>query len=259
MRVSFLRFAANGCNSGSVSLQLPILMKKERLPESIVNDTPAATPVSTRLWRNRIIEHAEVDPKSLKPNPKNWRTHPRAQQEALAGVLQEVGWVQDVIVNKRTGFVVDGHARIEMAIAAGEKVPVKYVDLTEKEEELVLASLDPLAAMSMVDELALAPLLAQVNTESAALDALLQSMLDQATLTQLQDIGEEPETESKASDGRDLLQKDHAVKAVFAVSDLKVVEGAIRLAGIANRGNAVVAICQAYIDADILAAGGTGV
>jgi len=104
-------------------------------------------PLPARLWRNRIVEHAEVDPRTLKANPKNWRTHPRAQQEALSGVLREVGWVQDVIVNKRTGFVVDGHARIELAIAAKENVPVKYVDLTEKEEELVLASLDPLTSM----------------------------------------------------------------------------------------------------------------
>jgi DNA modification methylase len=35
-----------------------------------------------------------------------------------------------------------------MAIAAKEKVPVVYVDLSEKEEGLILATLDPLAAMA---------------------------------------------------------------------------------------------------------------
>lgn len=211
---------------------------------------------AARLWRNRIVEHAEVDPRSLKANPKNWRTHPRAQQEALSGVLREVGWVQDVIVNKRTGFVVDGHARIELAIAAGEQIPVKYVDLTEKEEELVLASLDPLTSMAMVDEAALAPLLAAVNSESAALDALLKSMLDEATITQIHDADENATVPPEAG-GRGLTHDGgHAVKAVFAVNDLRTVERAIRLAGVGNRGNALVAICEAFIAADVLAGGG---
>jgi hypothetical protein len=69
-------------------------------------------------WRNRITETAEVDPATLVPNPKNWRTHPRAQLDALAGVLGEVGWVADVLVNSTTGHVVDGHARVELALAA---------------------------------------------------------------------------------------------------------------------------------------------
>jgi hypothetical protein len=220
-------------------------MKKE----IIAPEVPAS-----RLWRNRIVHHAEVDPRTLKANPRNWRSHPRAQQEAIAGVLREVGWVQDVIVNKRTGFVVDGHARIEMAIAAGELVPVKYVDLTEKEEELVLASFDPLTSMAMVDEAALAPLLAEVNSESAALDALLKSMLDQATITQIHDADENASVPDEKGAGRGLTHDGgHAVKAVFAVNDLRTVERAIRLAGVGNRGNALVAICEAYIQAEVQA------
>ena len=92
------------------------------------------------------------DPEQLLANPKNWRIHPKAQQDALAGVLAEVGWVQDIIVNKRTGFVVDGHARVALAISAGERVPVVYVDLSENEEALILATLDPLSAMAVTDE-----------------------------------------------------------------------------------------------------------
>src|SRR5690348_10145058 len=80
-------------------------------------------------WRNRIVGHGEEDPEQLLANPNNWRIHPKSQQDALKGVLSEVGWVQDVIVNKRTGFVVDGHARVALAISAGERVPVVYVDL----------------------------------------------------------------------------------------------------------------------------------
>jgi hypothetical protein len=36
--------------------------------------------------------------------------------DALAGVLAEVGWVQDVIVNKASGFVVDGQGNTSCGV-----------------------------------------------------------------------------------------------------------------------------------------------
>jgi DNA modification methylase len=127
-------------------------------------------------WRNRIIGHGEEDPEKLLANPKNWRIHPEAQQDALRGVLAEVGWVQDTIVNKRTGFVVDGHARVALAITAKERVPVVYVDLSEKEEALVLATLDPLSAMAVPDEDLLAELLGGLEVGDEAVQALLDEL-----------------------------------------------------------------------------------
>ena len=53
-------------------------------------------------WRNRIIGVGEIDPEQILANPLNFRIHPKNQQDALLGVLDEVGWVQDVIVNART-------------------------------------------------------------------------------------------------------------------------------------------------------------
>lgn len=68
-------------------------------------------------WRSRIVGTGEEAPDQLLANPRNWRIHPKAQQDALAGVLSEVGWVQNVIVNQRTGYVIDGHARVALAIS----------------------------------------------------------------------------------------------------------------------------------------------
>src|SRR5688500_6761108 len=87
-------------------------------------------------WRNRIVGHADVAPADLVPNPANWRGHPPEQQRALAGALAEVGWVAEVLVNQTTGHVVDGHLRIELALARKEpSVPVTYVELSETEEQ----------------------------------------------------------------------------------------------------------------------------
>src|SRR5207249_8671297 len=112
-------------------------------------------------WRNRIVGHGAEAPDQLLANPANWRTHPKEQQVALAGSLSEVGWVQQVLVNRTTGHVVDGHLRVELAISRNEpSVPVTYVELSLAEEQLVLATLDPLAAMAAAEQDALPALLA---------------------------------------------------------------------------------------------------
>jgi DNA modification methylase len=146
-------------------------------------------PENTKLpkWRNRIVGHGEEDPTQLLANPKNWRIHPKAQQDALVGVLAEVGWVQDVIINNRTGFVVDGHARVALAISAGERVPVVYVDLSEKEESLILATLDPLSSMAGMDEDLLAELVGTLEVSDTAVQALLDELAGNKPKTGLTD------------------------------------------------------------------------
>lgn len=124
-------------------------------------------------WQNRIVGYGEEEPDQLLANPANWRIHPKHQQEALGAVLDNVGWVQNVIVNRRTGFVVDGHMRVALAISKGAKVPVTYVDLTPDEEALVLASFDPISAAAATDAQKLDELLQGVSTDSPALQKLL--------------------------------------------------------------------------------------
>lgn len=122
---------------------------------------PAAAP-----WQNRIVGHGEEHPETLVANPANWRLHPKAQQAALSGALAEIGWVQQVTVNRRTGRLVDGHLRVELALRQQDAlVPVTYVDLSEDEERLVLASLDPIGAMAEQDDERLRALLADVTAE----------------------------------------------------------------------------------------------
>jgi DNA modification methylase len=128
-------------------------------------------------WRTRIVGHGEESPDGLLPNPQNWRRHPRDQQHALSGALDEIGWVQQVIVNRTTGHLVDGHLRVELALARGEPlVPVVYVDLSVDEERVVLASLDPIGAMAQADAATLAALLGEVTPSDEALRAMLEEL-----------------------------------------------------------------------------------
>lgn len=107
-------------------------------------------------WKNRIIEQSvEMPIEELLPNPKNWRKHPKKQREALGDVLSEVGLVQGVVFNRRTGRLVDGHLRVQLAKDHGrESLPATVVDLSEEEEALVLATLDPIGAMAETDKAA---------------------------------------------------------------------------------------------------------
>jgi DNA modification methylase len=159
--------------------------------------TVESLPTTEGRWRNRIVGHADVVPVELVPNPRNWRTHPPEQHRALAGVLAEVGWVAEVLVNRSTGNVVDGHLRIDLALAREEPtVPVTYLELSEDEERLVLASLDPLAAMANAEEAQLAALLEGLEPADEALRKLLEDLAKQhgldARWTRLADPDELP-------------------------------------------------------------------
>lgn len=148
---------------------------------------------TTSQWRNRIVGYGEEAPDQLVANPRNWRVHPKAQQDALAGVLDEVGWVQTVIVNRRTGFVVDGHLRVGLAISREERaIPVAYVDLSEEEEALVLATLDPIAGMAAAAKDQLEALLRDVGRREGEVGALLQQLAAEAGLEQRGQVPDDP-------------------------------------------------------------------
>ena len=118
-------------------------------------------------YKNRIIGSGEEQLDQIMFNPRNWRIHPLNQQNALKGVLEEIGWVQQVVINKRTGNLIDGHLRCQLAAREGnETIPVVYVDLSEDEEEIILASLDPLGEMAVRDKEMLEELLLDLEEKN---------------------------------------------------------------------------------------------
>ena len=134
-----------------------------------------------RRWQNRIVGSGEEAPDQLMANPKNWRIHPITQQDAVEAALDQVGWVQNVIVNKTTGNLVDGHLRVGLAISREETtIPVTYVELSEQEEALVLATLDPLAGLAVTDQDKLAQLLDEATAEGEGLQNLMTDLAKKA-------------------------------------------------------------------------------
>jgi len=124
--------------------------------------------------RDRIKELRRVPAAQLQPNPKNWRTHPAAQQDSLKAVLAEIGYA-DALLARETPegglMLIDGHLRAETT--PDQEVPVLILDVDETEADKLLATLDPLAAMAGADDARLAVLLENVKTGSAALQEML--------------------------------------------------------------------------------------
>jgi DNA modification methylase len=147
---------------------------------------------SRGIWRNRIVGYGSENPSQLLANEKNWRIHPRAQQLALSGILQEIGIVQNVIVNLRKGdewpddkrnisTVVDGHARIGIAISEQQpSIPITYVDLSPSEEDEILGTFDPISAMAGADADILKGLLGDISSQDEALQSLLSDLAKSA-------------------------------------------------------------------------------
>jgi len=160
------------------------------------------------FWRSRIVGFDEVDPALLAANPLNWRTHPETQAEAIAGSLGAVGFVDAIKVNIRTGHILDGHERVRLAAERGVAlVPRLLVDLSEEEERLVLATFDPIGALAQADDVVLAALLAETETEEPALRQMLDELAEIAAVNDFPDFEdfdtqETPAPSSDAPSGR---------------------------------------------------------
>lgn len=130
-------------------------------------------------WSSRIRELAMADPRALVANPLNPKIHHGLQREALSEALAGIGWVSPVVVNRATGMLVDGHGRVEEAIAAGvTAVPVLYVELDPEEELQVLATLDPIRGLASYDGAKLRELIGESDVaEVGALGAVIADLV----------------------------------------------------------------------------------
>ena len=130
--------------------------------------------------RDRIKELRRVPACDLIPNPRNWRTHGKAQAEALQGLLAEVGFAGAVLARETSEglMLIDGHLRSETAGAG--IIPVLVLDVTESEADKILATYDPIGAMADSDAAKLDSLLRDVQTGNQALAAMLAELAEAA-------------------------------------------------------------------------------
>ena len=129
--------------------------------------------------RDRVKEFRRVPANQLRPNPKNWRTHPVAQINAIKGVLAEVGFAGAELARELEDgslMLIDGHARAE--IMGAETVPVLILDVNESEADKLLATFDPIGAMAEADAIKLDAILREVETANQDLADMLTSLAE---------------------------------------------------------------------------------
>jgi hypothetical protein len=97
--------------------------------------------------------------------------------KALRGSMDDMGWLKEILVSKRTNTIIDGHARWEEAVRRKLPfVPVTFVDITKDEENKALALLDPITEMATRDDALFLKLLDSVKTSNDEVSAVLSKM-----------------------------------------------------------------------------------
>lgn len=133
--------------------------------------------LSDEQWEIAIVGSDVVDADQLMGHPENAKIHPLAQQKSMMSILKRVGWIQAVVVNQRTGRIIDGHMRVAMAISANQKVPVNYIDIDEDMEPFAIATFDAVASQSVLDDDMYVDLIRQIENVDEPLQKLFASMI----------------------------------------------------------------------------------
>jgi hypothetical protein len=119
--------------------------------------------------------------RDLQAHDGNWRTHPQYQQDALRGVLDEVGIAGALLVYRSPAhdgaFVtIDGHLRT--ALDPAQTWPCLVLDVDDAEAALLLATHDPLAALAFADADRLRELLETVQSGEPAIQEMLTQLAE---------------------------------------------------------------------------------
>lgn len=185
----------------------------------------------------------------IKENPNNPNVHPKEQIDMLSDILKSNGWRLPITVSNRSGFIVRGHGRLMAAKRAGIKtVPVDYQDYDSDEEELA-----DLLADNKIPELSF------LDTEKTnqILSSLMERQFDIAMAgfnqidieKMMEDVSKLAEIEPKEDGSKITMgEKRYQIKPVLYVDQINVFERAIAKTGEINRGNAIMKICEAYLD-----------
>jgi hypothetical protein len=131
---------------------------------------------------NRIVKFGVKPADQFLANPKNPRTHPTFQRQAMEEALGKVGFVAPVIETS-DGYLLDGHERIYQALVKNSDVPYVVLDIhsDDPDADFVLATFDPLGALASYDANQLDDLLKGMETDGDALKKMLNNLWDTYT------------------------------------------------------------------------------
>ncbi|MFA5187086.1 MAG: ParB/Srx family N-terminal domain-containing protein [Patescibacteria group bacterium] len=102
----------------------------------------------------------------LKPHPKNPRKHGEAEMKALGESIDRFGFTCPIVVQKSSGLVLAGHARLEVLRKAGTiEVPVIELDVSDADATAYMIADNQLTIMGAWDFPALEELVTGLKAE----------------------------------------------------------------------------------------------
>jgi len=153
-------------------------------------------------YRDRIVGLIRVRGDRILPHPKNFRTHPENQKDALRGALADVGigdalivvpadeaqvrevaalkgaerdaWLRSFDASGADVLLLDGHLRAEEI--RDQPIPVLVLDLNPREQAEFLALFDPLGDLAGFDREKYLSLAEDFNSTNAAVQALVADL-----------------------------------------------------------------------------------
>ena len=104
--------------------------------------------------------------RSLNTDPDNARLHGDRNLEAIASSLQRFGQVEPLVVQKGTGKVIGGNARLQVFTNRGDtEIDIVEVDVTDAEMAVLGVALNRTSELAEWDEPKLAELLASIKDD----------------------------------------------------------------------------------------------
>lgn len=165
----------------------------------------------------------------LKPWVKNPRKNDKAV-DRVAASIQRFGFGAPLLARKANGEIIAGHTRLKAALKLGiDKVPVRYLDLSEGDAHLLALADNKLGELAAWDDELLAEVLADAKAEGLDVG---DSGFAEHELTKLMGSSAEAEPEGRALDSEPerLRRKwDTALGQMWEIPSLTIGGGAHRL------------------------------
>lgn len=142
-------------------------------------------PPKTEKLRQLDFDSELVDVDSLKPHPRNYKTHPEEQLRHIGASLKQHGYYKNVVVAK-DGTLLAGHGVWEAAKLIGQKqIPVRRLRISSSSPEaLKIIALDnELGRFAETDDRVLADMLKEIREKDVS--GLLGTGYDDSMLAAL--------------------------------------------------------------------------
>lgn len=134
-------------------------------------------------WNNRIVGYSEVSIEDIVLNPRNPKEHPQYQKQMISGLIGEVGLVNAIIINKRTGHMVDGEGRYWVAKDEQQtKLPALWIDVSEEEEYKILAGLDTTVLFASINKVKMQTVIQGIQARSDGVRNIVKAIAQRNAL-----------------------------------------------------------------------------